>query len=277
MGYSSTGDGKPQYTSPTAKREMAAQLIQNGNLRKIAELAGRMRRIAAEKQRTKTKHGVDELANIMVGDDLSRLIPSELAKLAHPILKADFYKKYLEKQLLQYKLRGREKLSFGSAILCVDESSSMQGNRDIWAKASMLALLQIAQQQKRIFSVVHFDDKVTRVDTFDKVNVVDIINSVLYFSGGGTDFIHPLNCAIDIIKNNTKHNKSDIIIITDGNSTLSQEYITILLEQKKKLNINIISIVIGTNTDTLSQISDKVVLLDDIIGDDEALSAMFSI
>ena len=42
--------------------------------------AGRFKRIAAAKRRSKVRHGADEIADIEQGADLGRLLPSELAK-----------------------------------------------------------------------------------------------------------------------------------------------------------------------------------------------------
>jgi len=278
MGYSPTGNGKPQYASPTAKREVAARLMTNDKLRRIAELAGRMRRIAAEKQRMKTKHGVDELADIMVGDNLARLIPSELAKLAHPLMKMDFRKKYLEKQLLQYRLRGKEKKGKGPVIVCVDESGSMQGNRDIWAKAVALALLQIAQQQKRNFALIHFDSNVTRVDEFSgPIDQTRLMDTIAFFTGGGTSFEEPMDKAAEIINKDKNYSDADIIMITDGSCSVSDEWVNKFINTKNTSKFNVISILINTTSDVLQKFSDHVITLDDLQHDDIALHTMFSV
>jgi uncharacterized protein with von Willebrand factor type A (vWA) domain len=280
LGYSPTGNGKPQYASPTAKREVAAQLMTNDKLRRIAELAGRMRRIAAEKQRMKTKHGVDELADIMVGDNLSRLIPCELAKLANPLMKMDFRKKYLEKQLLQYRLRGKEKKGKGPVVVCVDESGSMQGNRDVWAKAVALALLQIAQQQKRNFALIHFDSSVTRTDEFNgPVDQNRLMDTIAYFTGGGTSFEEPMDKAAEIINKDKNYNDADIILISDGDCCVQEKWVEEFNKNKDAHKVSVTTILINSRqtNNGCSQFSNTIVPIDDLREDGDALDKMFTI
>jgi len=277
FGYGS-GDGRPQYASPTMKREIASRLMDNIYLQRIAELAGRFRRIAAEKQKQKTRHGVDELTDIMLGDDLARLVPSELSKLAHPLLKKDFQKRYLEKQLVQYRLRGKEKLGRGPLIICTDESASMRGNPDIWCKAVAMALLQVAQMQKRPFAFIHFDGSVTRVDKFSgKVSPAEVMDSISHFGGGGTNFMEPLNEAIQIIKSDPNFKDADICFITDGDANITEEWLRVFTETKRLTKCNIISILIGVTKSVLERVSDHLFTLDDLTQADPALNTIFSV
>jgi uncharacterized protein with von Willebrand factor type A (vWA) domain len=272
------GTGKPQYASPSMKKDVAAKLQNNYHLKRIAELAGRMRRIASEKQKQKTKHGVDELADITVGDDLARLIPAEIAKLSHPMLKRDFQKKYLEKSLLQYKLRGKERKGRGPLVVCIDESGSMSGSRDVWAKAVSLALLQIAQQQNRKYAMIHFDSRVTRIDRFDKkAEFADIMDAVCHFTNGGTNFDEPLSKAQQIIVEEKDFKQADIIFLTDGSCEVDNNWLKIFNQARKDQEFHVISVVISDYSDSCNKFSDKVIHIDDITNDDDALQAMFSI
>lgn len=274
-----SGVGNPKYASPTMKKEIARRLQNNYTMKRIAELAGRMRRIAAAKQKEKTRHGCDEITNITIGDDLSRLIPAEIAKLAHPLLELEFQRKFLERQLLQYQLRGNEKQGKGPIVVCVDESSSMSGERDIWAKAVCLALLYIAQQQNRMFALVHYNRAVTRTDFFEgKSNPSEILDAISYFSGGGTNFMEPLNHAVQIISNNKAYKKADVIFITDGSCTIQTDWLELFLRSKEIARFNVTSIVIDGSESVCSHFSDTVHFLDDVTGDDRAtLQSMFSI
>jgi uncharacterized protein with von Willebrand factor type A (vWA) domain len=277
-------NGRPQYASPTLKREVAAKLATNDTLQRIAELAGRMRRIAAEKQKEKTRHGVDELADIMIGDDLARLVPSELCKLAHPLMKKDFQKRYLEKQLVQYRLRGKEKKGRGPIIICIDESGSMQGDKDVWAKAVAMALLQVAQVQRRAFAIVHFDSKVTRTDKWKhgKVDPTELMDSMQYFTGGGTNYMNPLNEAVQIIeadsqKEGFEFKDADIVFVTDGDCTITDDFLRLFNEAKARANFKVISVLIGVGKSVLDYVSDQVFNLDNIREADGALDAMFTV
>ena len=65
--------------------------------------------------------------------------------LHHPILRKDFHRRFLDQELLQYSLRGVEEKGKGPMIVCLDGSSSMAGDKEIWSKAVTLTLLEIAR------------------------------------------------------------------------------------------------------------------------------------
>jgi uncharacterized protein with von Willebrand factor type A (vWA) domain len=273
-----------QHASPTAKKELAKMLSKSEDLKNIAKLAGKFKRIAAQKQKTKTKKGVDEIANITIGNNLSRLIPTELMKIRHPNLKLDFHKKYLESSLLQYELKGKQRKEQGPIIMCVDESGSMRGHRDIWAKAIAMALIQITIQQKREFYLIHFSSKVTRTSHFKyPISITELMSAVTYFSGGGTNFMEPLNEAIQIISNNPKtksFKNADIIFVSDGDATITSEWLDLFLKAKNKGDISVMSILIGLYDSTCKHFSDHIFYIKDIKNTEhtnEALSAVLSI
>jgi hypothetical protein len=60
-------------------RSLAAKLRGNVRLRQIALLAGRFKRIAGSKRRSRVRHGADEIVDVETGADLGRLLPLELA------------------------------------------------------------------------------------------------------------------------------------------------------------------------------------------------------
>jgi uncharacterized protein with von Willebrand factor type A (vWA) domain len=113
------------------KMEMLKELRNNKKLKKIADMAGRFKRIATQKQREKVKKGMDEIYDLSLGREINRLIPSELMKLRHPVTKKQFYKDMAEGNLLQYELRGKEKKNKGAIIVCIDDSGSMSGTPEI--------------------------------------------------------------------------------------------------------------------------------------------------
>lgn len=273
--------GSLQYASPNTKKEIAKKLINNRILHEIAKMAGKFKRIAIQKQKSKTKHGVDEIANITIGNNLSRLIPTELMQIGDPLLKLDFQKKFLEQRLLQYELRGRQHEGRGPIVMCVDESSSMSGRRDVWAKAVAMAMIQIAVKQKREFYLIHFSNKVNRTDHFKyPISPIDLINAITFFSGGGTNFMEPLNKAIEVIagKPDTKSlKKADIIFISDGNATIQSDWLDWFIAAKKLGQINVISIMIGQNDSVCKLFSNNLFYIKDITKSDEALSTTFSI
>jgi len=93
----------------------------------------------------------EELLEVEQGDAIHRLLPHELLSLHHPVLRKDFYRRFLDQELIQYSLRGVEEKGKGPMIVCLDGSSSMSGDKEIWSKAVTLTLLEIARKQRRLF------------------------------------------------------------------------------------------------------------------------------
>jgi uncharacterized protein with von Willebrand factor type A (vWA) domain len=208
--------------------EVRNALAKNAKLRRILKIAGRMKAAAIQKQRDKVSHGQEELCDIKPGSDLNRLVPSELANLASEDTEALLYSKLIEGSALTYELRGREHRSEGPIIIAVDESGSMSGAPDEWAKSIALALMEIAARQGRQFAYVHFDTRVSRVDEVReprKFSIKQIEELATYFTGGGTIIGNALDHCAGMLEGaaNTRladgakpWKRADIILVTDG-------------------------------------------------------------
>jgi len=80
------GSGELQKMPIEQKLELAKRL-QTRKFKFMAQVIGRMRRLAVHKQKTKLNQSRDEIHNVGIGNDLSRVLPIELVQLRHPILK----------------------------------------------------------------------------------------------------------------------------------------------------------------------------------------------
>ena len=85
-------------------RSLAARLRDDARLRQIANLAGRFKRIAGAKRRSRVRHGADEIVDVEQGADLGRLLPLELAQLVHPGTQLLALRNLVERQCMQYRL-----------------------------------------------------------------------------------------------------------------------------------------------------------------------------
>ncbi len=246
-------DGDDTFTKMSYHEKMALlkRLRNSTKLKKIAELAGRLKRLATQRQREKVVKGMDEIYDISQGSDIGRLIPSELQKLQHPATKALFMKDFVEGRLLQYDLRGKEKKQKGAIVVCIDDSGSMVGDPEIWAKSVALALLEVAIYQKRNFYCIHFDHtrdpKKLHTNEFPKeapYNIMEVLDLAEYFSGGGTLFEPALTHSRDLIDSEEDYKKADIIFITDGNSVVREGWIKEYNEWKDSFNVSIYGILV---------------------------------
>lgn len=271
-----TGEGDSSNVSPSERLELAKRLSSSKKLQNIAEIAGRLTRIALRVRETRVSHGRDEIFGVEQGDDLGRVLPAELVGLATGgAFETLFLKKFSEKQLLQYAVRGTEEKGRGPMVVCLDESGSMSGDPEFFGKGIVLALLALAKKDKRDFSFIQFGSRHQLATTsFPKGEAEPkaLMNAVERFFGGGTDFEAPLNKALDVIEEN-EFKDADVVFITDGGANLSQAFVKRFETVKAAKGFEVFSIVIGYGAvDGVKDFSDRV----EDWSNPEAAAAVFS-
>jgi len=278
-----SGCGGDSRSGGEVKAELARRIRASAKLRRLAKEAGRLRRVAAAKQRSKTKHSSDEVADVELGNDTSRLLPSEVVKLCTPGLFLDFARKFHERSLLQYRLTGTEAQGRGPLVVCVDSSGSMRGSKEIWSKAFALALLQVAALQKRHCRVVHFNTDVVRVDDWPpgRVEPLRLLESMEPFWGGGTSFTPPLTTALEAIQQNDKLKLADVVLVTDGQAELPDDFVKQWKEAKKKYQFTTYAVHVdspgGIPPAALAGVADKTIGLADLADDRSAADAVLTL
>ncbi|HOX57870.1 MAG TPA: VWA domain-containing protein [Verrucomicrobiota bacterium] len=206
-----------------AVREAFGLLSKNPKFRRIAELAGRLERLAAAKRKSEIKPGVGEVHGIERTGDLARLLPSELLALCHPKLRTSMLVRLVQHQALGYAVKSHETQGRGPVVVLLDESSSMaEDGKDTWSKAVTLALLDTATRQKRAWHLIAFNGSIVREVEVQpgKASVVDIVKALDHRCMGGTDFDGPVMRAVDIIRSSKTMRKADVVAITDGEDEL---------------------------------------------------------
>jgi len=263
-----------QRMSYEEKASMLSNLRNNRKLKKIAQLAGKLKEIFLEGQKAKTKRTRSHIEDITMGDDIPRVLASEMMRIRHPSLKRQFIKKYAEKRLLQHEFGGRVRKGKGPIIAMVDSSGSMSGENEIYSKAVCMTLLEVAKRQRRNFEVIHFDSGIRwdklKTNKFTKANpynIKEVIDMVEYFGGGGTEFEPPLKRAKNDVDKEKEFSKADLIMITDGASVTSEEFLKEFNKWKKKKNVTVFSILMDlgySTTTSLEEFSDRIEKLEDV-------------
>jgi len=273
-----TGIGDRSILSdPSTAATLANLLKQNrGKLRKVIELAGRMKRDAANEQRKQPRYGVGEPVDVTKGDDLLDLMPEEYVNRAmHRPL---FYARYLDRALLVRKRTVDEPKKKGPIVMAIDCSGSMGGDRHAWAMATAIAYLQVAREQRRSFAVFFFDRQLYGEQRFPASSPVDPdkLIELLSFSqpGGGTDFEEPLSRCRLIIDEEPDFELADIIMITDGECVVGEDWLQDFNRWREDKGVRVFSILIGVRAEgsTNQEFSNEVVSLDrELRNDKEAL------
>jgi hypothetical protein len=268
------GVGRDELGSvPTeAKFVLAEKLLKSSKLRKIADMAGRLIQVANAAAAQTPVRGMDEVTDVITGSDLSDILPSEWLKLK--MTPALFMKDLMEDNLMMYNLRGVENQGYGPIIMCLDISPSMQGEREVFAKALAIALMFMAEKQKRAFGLVTFGTQVhetmyvpagQKSSIENKMQIAEIV-----CNGGGTDFYVPLKAAF-VIRQQEKAqlNPADIVFLTDGECEMDEEQHEEIAELKKETSVRIQGIAIcdGSSDEvcegsTLERFSDNLATVD---------------
>ncbi|MEU2566250.1 VWA domain-containing protein [Streptomyces althioticus] len=244
---------------PFEERARLAERLRSGRLARWAELIGRFRQMAAGERARKVEHATGELVGVTLGDDLSRVIPSELAVLGVPELRAVFAARYAAGELMLYDSRGEQGTGKGAVIACVDTSHSMYAEgpggitREAWSKACALALLDQARHAGRDFVGILFSaaDKL-QVFHFPgdrPAPVTDVLDFAETFLGGGTDFQRPLGTAAKILEeefDSASRARGDIVLITDDACEVSENWTRLWNEIKRRLDFRLFGVAIAT-------------------------------
>lgn len=265
--------------TPWADRAaLGERMKQSPSLRRFAELVGRWRVIARARKAKRTPRVSEEIQDVTLGDDWPLLIPQELAALAHPLLRFDFYRRLIDRQLYQYDPQARDGRGKGPVLVCLDTSGSMAGARDIAAKAAALAILEIARKERRPFAAILFSSKaewISFVFHDSQVTVREpsgaqknisllegIFQTATFFFGGGTDYQSPLTEAARLIESGRGDwRNADIVFITDDYCDVTPEFVEEFERRKRTMDVKVFSVIVGARADdarTLRKFSDRV-------------------
>ncbi len=209
-----------------------------------------------------------ETGGIILSDDLSRLLPSELALLGHPKLKMLWYAKRAERKLLTYchcglipdqqlidqeKDRSEHKQSQqsnqtqGPIIICLDTSGSMQGMAEKLAKALVLEGLRIAFNEHRPCYIYAFGGQQQILQhqlDLTQGGLIKLLKFLQQSFNSGTDVVQPLLLAIEKQKSADWKN-ADILLLSDGRFPIQKPFFNEINKLKKKQGLRIHGVLLG--------------------------------
>ncbi|MFJ8542630.1 VWA domain-containing protein [Streptomyces sp. NPDC093586] len=244
---------------PFDERARLAERLRTGRLARWAELIGRFRRMADGERARKVENTPGELVGVTLGDDLSRVVPSELAVLGLPELRAVFAARYAAGELMLYDSRGERSTGKGAVIACVDTSHSMYAEgpggvtREAWSKACALALLDQARHAGRDFVGIVFSaaDKVRvfRFPAASPAGIDRVVDFAETFLGGGTSYQTPLTAARELLEeefDDAARARGDIVMITDDDCGVTEEWMRGWNDAKHRLGFRLFGVAVGT-------------------------------
>lgn len=173
----------------------------------------------------------EDVVDIEVGDDLSRIVPVELARFALPETASLAYVDLVQRRMSQIAVEGTEPRSGGPILVAVDVSGSMNDQvpememvprREV-ALILLVSLLRVADIQKR---EVRFCGFTTGVEwSMLARNPTEVAASLEFLLSelrcdGGTSFDPPLKLLCDWVRDSSRQG-ADLLFITDGESGVS--------------------------------------------------------
>ncbi|OOO66574.1 VWA domain-containing protein [Clostridium tepidum] len=249
-------------------------------LKELSDIIGRFKESVLRDQKNKHKDGAVAIKSVNIGNDIIHALTSEKMLLVNKVTKKEFYRKFNQKQLLQYELESDKLKAKGPMITCIDMSSSMKGIKEKWSKAVAIALLEIAQNQKRNFAAILFNEDATEpiIIEKDKKEPEKILDIAERFDGGGTLFETPLEKALEVIEQ-SKFKKADIVFITDGHSYTHPDFINKFNKVKDDKEFKVLSVLIYAgskigNIESLKLFSDDIITIGELAELEDANSVI---
>jgi uncharacterized protein with von Willebrand factor type A (vWA) domain len=256
------GPGRPGSNDPRAVAEIYKRVRNDPALRRICDLAGRFRRVAASKQRQKVSHGLDDVVGVEPGGDVGRLLPSELARLMVPELELDTLRRIVERQAMCREHHAVEPVGKGPILIVVDESGSMEGSKAHTAKALALALAWVARQQRRWCGLIAYSggsgERLLALPPgrWDESALCDWLSA---FIGGGSDLDVPIEELPRMYREiGAPAGITDLIILTDARANIPGDLRARFLAWKATARARVISLVIDHPAGDLAAVSDEV-------------------
>jgi uncharacterized protein with von Willebrand factor type A (vWA) domain len=267
----------PDKASMEEQIKVAKKLQFNSKLRKIAKQAGKYKESARRVQRRKKVKGHEEFVDIGMGNHLPSVVSFEILKLFYaPQL---FALGYAEKTLTQREFESPNTLDRGPMVICLDQSSSMSDDRDIWAKAITIVLIEIAAHQKRNAYVIPFDHNpkepiVLKKGKSGSEAILEMCQSKV---SGSTDFYGVLLASFDVIKTNKDFKEADILFITDGEDDLPDIALLEIARKKIEYDTKITGLLIHqAEGKSLEGFCDEIIAFKDL-SDEKLMEQVFNV
>ncbi|MEL6133943.1 MAG: VWA domain-containing protein, partial [Bacteroidota bacterium] len=220
----------------------AHQLSRDRHLRELAEMLGKwtstqqaLKEMQAQALILKRKwrpnpYGKSEIIGVHHSDNLSVMLPSEVALLSSHETEILLAKKYVEKKLLTFQYRSHDAATDptteeieeksdedapGPFVMIIDTSGSMFGDPERIAKALALAILEIAIKTKRQAFLISFSTGIQTTEMTgmeeDLTQMVDFLRMSFH---GGTDIQPAIGEALEMLKRED-YQAADVLIISD--------------------------------------------------------------
>ena len=272
------GEGNNVKVPFGVKRSVLEQIRNSDYLRKFTDMIGKYKECAIAEQKKKVKNSAIEIKSVKMGKQVEDALPSDKMNLCNEVTKKDFYRRMNQGQLTVYDKTSQKDKNKGPIIVCIDQSGSMSGEKDMWAKALAVGILEVAQLQKREFACIPYDSycRKTTIIHKDEISPEKIIGIAQERATGGTDFERPLKEASELIKD-SNFKEADIVFITDGDCGVSDDFRRKFKQLKEDKEFRTMGVLVDyghCTSKTLEDFCDSITTVSDIADANKANSAV---
>jgi uncharacterized protein with von Willebrand factor type A (vWA) domain len=234
----------------------------------LAMQIGRTKTSMSADRATREVGGHEELVGLERGDDLSRVIPSELMRFRDPRTRRLFMVDWLEGDLLQHASVGELPRDRGPIIVVRDGSESMTWPRRIFATSVALALVYIAHEERRDAAVVEFGSKGQMASwifpAHEPISAMTLVECAEHHFDGGTSIKTGMLEAKRLMEEaatRTSFEQADIALLTDGEDRWTPEDEEIR-DALRAMGVRIYGVQIAHKSEYLAQMCDAVESID---------------
>ena len=222
-------------------REIEARLLSRipPSLKRLARMIGRTGGEEWMEGKGFSKASKSDITGITIGNDLNSLLPSEIAMLSTKGTQNVFYKNYAEKRLQVFASAssgvGKKDHQDGPVIICLDTSSSMNGEPETVAKALALAVSVYAMRRKRKVLIIKYSET-HRYDTFMKMSKCRkrLMNFLRWTGSGGNDENSMFKDLFEnILPQEGEYETADILCISDFGWTRLKKGVLEMIDKAK--------------------------------------------
>ena len=194
-------------------------------LGRVADDEGPARVALGTGRQQRVEHSTpSDIEGVGVGNDLSALLPLELAQMADAELDSLFAYKFATRRLQTFsyksqimhpshKLRLHRARQKGPMVVCLDTSASMQGVPSEIAHSLVVKLLQLALKQNRDLLLIPFAVQARPFDV--RRNRSRLLDFFRQPAGGDTDATAMLQLTIHTLCSKPEYGCADVLLVSD--------------------------------------------------------------
>lgn len=173
-----------------------------------------------------------DIEGVTTGNDISSMLPSEMAQMVDDDLNGLFVYKFATRNLQNFryksavmhpshKLQLHKARQKGPMVVCLDTSGSMSGAPERIAHALIVKLLQLALRQDRDFLLIAFSYMAKAFEV--RQNRARLLDFFRKSSNGDTDVTDMLNMCLDTLMSKPEYMSADVCVVSDYKMPLADE------------------------------------------------------